>query len=280
MKQICLAAVLFLVCAAAAPAQTGIYKVDFMNFTYTPSCAGGEGEPEERFSVKKGAFTRERKIDGFVERYYFAVLGVEYGDLDGDRQDEAVVNTLCNTGGTGQFTEGLIYTLRAGKPALLVRFLGGDRADGGIRSLKVENGSLIADVNDPGLNGGACCPEGAITSQYRLTGNKLVEAGVGVKRELYPKQRLAFDRGTSSKTFIVKIAAGDRKRYTVGARGGQTLDVSINTGDASVALLGDTGSTSGTNSLTARLPKPGDYSFEVANDGEKDIEVTVTVNIR
>jgi hypothetical protein len=262
---------------AAAP--VGIRAVDFRNFTYTPSCAG-EGNQSEKITVKKGAFSREKEVDGYTDRFYFSVLSVEYGDLTGNGQEEAAINTVCNTGGTGQFTEGLIYTMKAGKPALAVRLLGGDRADGGIRELTISSGLLVAEINDSERNSGACCPEGIITSRFRLTGGKLSEVGTGVKRELYPKQRLAFDKGTSGTSFTVTIAAGDRKRYTVGARAGQTLEVVIDTGDASVSTLGDLESTSGTNRFTAKLPRGGDHSFEVTNDGEKAIQVKVRVTIR
>ncbi len=264
---------------AAPAAEQDIRKVDFQNFTYTPSCAGEDNRPE-RIAVRKGEFSRTKTTDGFEERFYFSILSVEYGDLNADGQDEAAINTVCNTGGTGQFTEGLIYTLKAGKPSLVVRLLGGDRADGGIREMKVANGLLVVETNDGERNTGACCPEGVIKSQYRLTGDKLTEVGQGVKRELYPKQRLAFARGASSATFTVKIAVGDRLRYTVGARRGQTLEVTVNTGEVSVAPLDDLESTTGTNSFTARLPRSGDHSFEVANDGEKEIVVTVSVAIR
>ena len=44
--------------------------------------------------------------------------------------------------------------------------------------------------------------------------------------------------------------------------------------------MGDTETKEGTNSFTAVLPKNGDYTFEVSNYGEKEIEVTVTVKIQ
>lgn len=265
--------------ATPVTAQPDIRKVDFQNFTYTPSCSGEDDKPE-KITVKKGEFSRKKEIDGFVESFYFSVLSVEYGDLNGDGQDEAAINTVCNTGGTGQFTEGLIYTMKAGKPSLVIRFLGGDRADGGIREMKVADGLLVVEINDGERNTGACCPEGVIKSRYRLTGDKLTEVGKGVKRELYPRERLAFDKGASSTTFTVKIASGDRKRYTVGARAGQTLSVTVDSGDVSLAALDDLETTTGTNSFTAKVPKSGDHSFEVANDGEKDKVVKVSVSIR
>ena len=281
MKQIYFALVLSLLACISAVAQTDIHKVDFMNFTYQPSCTDMEnGKSLEMITVKKGEFSRETKMEDYTDHFYFNILAVEFGDLNGDKQDEAVVLSVCNTGGTGQFSEGFVYTIKAGKPTLLARVPGGDRADGGLRSLKVESGLLVIDANDESQNAGACCPEGAVTSKVRLLGDKLIEVGKPVSRLLYPAQRLAFDKGASGKTFTFKIAADDRKRYTVGARVGQTLTVLINNPDGTLRLLGDTETTDGTNSFTAKLPKTGDYTFEVANYNEKEIEVSVTITIK
>jgi hypothetical protein len=269
---------LFIVAAVVSiHAQADIHKVDFQNFTYKPYCAG---EDAQNVTVKKGEFAKETKMDGYVDHFYFNILGVEYGDLTGDKQDEAVVLSVCNTGGTGQFTEGFIYTIKGGKPVLLARVPGGDRAEGGLRSLTVENGHLVVDANDGSADSGACCPEYAIRSTYRLSGDKLLEVGKGVRRALYPAETLAFDRGAFGKTFSVTVGTEDRKRYTLGARAGQTLTVSVNMSDASLRLLGDTDAVEGKNSISAKLPKSGDYTFEISNYSDKPIQVTVTVSIK
>lgn len=117
-----------------------IRKIDFKNFTYEPFCAGDE---TTKVTVKNGEYSKETKEEDYTDRFYFNVFDVSYGDVDADNKEEAIILTNCNTGGTGQFTEGLVYTLKAGKAALLTRFEGGDRAYGGLRSAKVENLSLI-----------------------------------------------------------------------------------------------------------------------------------------
>lgn len=280
MKNLYILTGILLLAGVAAHAQSDIRKVDFKNFTFQPSCTDMEdGKNAEKITVKDGEFSREKQMDGYVDRFYFSILAIDYGDLTGDKQDEAVVLSVCNTGGTGQFTEGFIYTIKGAKPVLLARVPGGDRADGGLRTLTVEDGILVVEANDEGQSAGACCPEGTITSKFRLTGDKLNEVGTAVKRELYPKQRISFAKGTSEKTFTVKIAPEDRKRFTVGARAGQTLTVSASTGDVYLNLMGDTEAKEGKNSFTAKLPANGDYTFEVGNDTNKEVEVTVTVKI-
>src|SRR5687768_15295423 len=102
---------------ASAQASADIRRVDFRNFAYKAGIGG------EAASVVDGTFHRDDEDD----RLYFEVVDVDYGDLTGDGREEAVVTTLENTGGTGQFTDGLIFTMRDGKPNLLGAVGVGDR---------------------------------------------------------------------------------------------------------------------------------------------------------
>jgi hypothetical protein len=268
---------LTLLFSTAAFTQSGIQKVDFKNFTYLPYCAG---EDPQKVTVKNGEFSKEEQQDGYTDRFYFNVFNVTYSDLTGDGQPEAIVLTVCNTGGTGNFSEGFIYTLKAGKTLLLARIEGGDRAYNGLRSAVVENGLLAVDRNDVGENGGACCPEFAVTTKYKLTGDKLIASGTPVRRELYPSEPLKFGRGASSATVKLTIAPEDRKRFTLGARAGQIMSVSVDNPKISIRLLEDALVTEGTSAFTAKLPKSGTYTVELSNYEETPVEVTLTVGIK
>ncbi|HTH50499.1 MAG TPA: hypothetical protein VL501_01115, partial [Pyrinomonadaceae bacterium] len=113
----------FLLAASSAVfAQGDIHKVDFKNYTYEPSCAG---EDTTKVRVKNGEYSKETPQDGYTDRFYFNVMGVEYGDVTGDGNDDAVVLTVCNTGGTGNFTEGFVYSMKSGRPSLVIRVPGG-----------------------------------------------------------------------------------------------------------------------------------------------------------
>lgn len=218
-------------------------------------------------------------MDGYIDRFYFNVFNIAYGDLTADGKDEAVVLTVCNTGGTGNFSEGFIYSFNAGKPSMIARIPGGDRAYGGLRSAIVENGFLVVESNDVGEQGGACCPEFVITTKYKFTGVKLVESGRASRRELYPKERVSFAKGTSGKTFRVTLPAQEMKRFIIEARAGQTLTVSIDTDKATVGLLGDYKITNGINNFLAVLPSNGDYTFEVRNNIDSELEIIISVKI-
>lgn len=260
-----------------AAAQTDITKVDFKNFTYPAFCAG---EEPENVTVKDGEFSKETQEDGYVDRFYFDVRDVAFGDLTGDGKPEAAVITNCNTGGTGQFTEGYVYSMSAGTLKLIARIPGGDRAHGGLRSVNIENGLLIVENNEVGELGGACCPEFVITTKYRVGGGKLAPSGAPLKRPLISTRRVTFDRGKSGITYrSITIAAGERIRYKVGARADQTLTVSVSSDSASLRLIEDAQVTEGINNFLAVLPSNGDYTIEIENTSAAEISITINIKI-
>jgi hypothetical protein len=277
MKSFILVILFTTFCSLQLSAQTNIRRIDYSNFIYEPLCVGDEAK---KITVKNGEFFEEKEMDGYTERFYFKASPAEYGDLNGDGQDEAVVLSVCSTGGTGNFSEGFIYEMKNSKPRLLARIEGGDRADGGLRSARVENGVLVVESNEPGEFGGACCPEFVLTTRYKLRGDKLIVTGKPERRELYPKQRVNFPRGSSGTTFKTTIPADEIKRFAVAARGGQNLTVSVSSKDVSLRLLEDAEVTEGINNFLARLPKNGDYTIELQNNAETDLEITINIKIR
>lgn len=258
-------------------AQTNIRQIDFKNFTYEPLCASNE---TKKVTVKDGEFFEEKQMDDFIDRFYFKAFSVAYGDLNGDDSDEAVVLGVCNMGGTGNFSEGFVYEMKNRKLRLLTRIQGGDRAYGGLRETRVENGLLVVESNDASETGGSCCPEFAVTNRYKLSGGKLIAAGKSERRELYPKQRVNFPKGSSGTTFKVTIPAGELKRFAVNARAGQDLTASVGGKDAHIRLIEDAEVTEGVNNFLARLPKNGDYTIEVSNNAATDSEITINIKIR
>lgn len=261
--------------AAAVRAQSDIRKVDFKNFTYLAQCIS---RTPQRITVKDGEFSREKQEDGYVDRFLFSVFDIAYGDLNADRRDEAIVLGICNTGGTGNFSEGFIFTMKAGKPSLVGRIPGGDRAYGGLRSTRVENGLLVVESNDVGPEGGACCPQVIVTTRYKLAAGRIVKSGKETRRDIFPKERVTFPRGSSGTTFTTTIRPEEGKRFIVGARAGQTLSVSIDTDKASLRLVEDAEAKFGVNNFSVKLPSTGDFTIELQND--TDTELTVSVNIK
>lgn len=260
-----------------ASAQGDIRKVDFKNFTYKPHCAGDE---VLTLTVKNGEFSQEKQMQDYVDRLYFNIFAVSYGDLDGDKVDEAIVLSTCNMGGTGNFSEGFVYKLRGGKAQLIERIGGGDRAYGGLRKATVTNGLLAVERNDPGEDGANCCPELILTQIYKFSNGKLVEFGKATSRPIFPTERVMFDRGTSGKTITVTVPANEGKRFIVGAKVGQHLTVSAGNTKADIRLLEDAKKTEGVNNFVAVLPKSGDYTIEVSNPTDDPITVVLNIKIQ
>jgi hypothetical protein len=277
MKSFILAILFTAFCSLSLNAQANIRRIDFSNFTYEPYCIGDE---KKKITIKNGEFFEEKEMNGYTDRFYFKASPAEYGDLNNDGNDEAVILSVCNTGGTGNFSEGFIFELKNGKPHLLARIEGGDRADGGLRSAKIENDSLVVESNEPGEFGGACCPEFVVTRRYKLRGEKLTANGKAERRELYPKERVTFPKGATGTTFKTTIPTGEIKRFAVSARGGQNLTVSVSSKDVSLRLIEDAEVTEGINNFLARLPKNGDYTIELQNNAETDLEITLNIKIR
>jgi hypothetical protein len=278
MKKHLFPVLILLLFVACSYGQSNIRSVDFKNFTYAAHCAGAK---PSSMKVTDGEFLEEKQMEGYTDRMSFTVMDVAYGDLNADRSDEAVILTVCNTGGTGNFSEGFVYAMKRGKPSLVARIPGGDRAYGGLRKAWVENGLLVLDINDAGTEGAACCPQYILTAKYRLgPRGGILKAGKESRREIYPSERVAFTKGASGKTFKTTIRAEEGRRFIIGARAGQTLSVSIDTDKASLRLLEEADVKFGINNFMVKLPKNGDYTIELQNDADTDLEITVNIKIQ
>lgn len=173
----------------SAFSQTNIRRVDFKNFTYFALCGASAEKDAWKATVKK-ATIKNTKLIGDVYKpidenlpAYFDIGKIIYGDLTGDEREEAVITSDCNTGGTGQFTEGYIYTLKGGKPVLLSRIVGGDRGFGGLVNVRINRRFLFVERNDE--EGAAnCCATHTLTTKFRWNGKKFVAVGKPLRKKI------------------------------------------------------------------------------------------------
>lgn len=111
---------------------------------------------------------------------------IAFGDVDGDGREEALLVVSSNLGGAGTMICGYVFGLENGAPVLRATIEGGDRGDGGIESMKVQNGLvLVRRFGDE--NSGACCPNRIEVEKWAWTGTALEQRGKSTSMRRAPK---------------------------------------------------------------------------------------------
>jgi hypothetical protein len=158
-----------------------IREIDFKNFTYPKLPTGKCSMP--RVQLRDGKYG---SVGNFSPRviprdgcWAVGMGPVQYGDVTGDGQEEAIVVLYAEVGGTESSNDVFIYSIKNGRPVLLWKFWTGDRADGGLVKLFAENGKLVVDLAgknkfigsdyfaDDGTSNGDCCPTVITRSKYQ-----------------------------------------------------------------------------------------------------------------
>jgi len=176
--------------ALQSPPKKSIRAVDFRNFSY-PETEGLHIPHSRKRSLKlrDGVLPETRDNQGFVDEMGVYLSRVSYGDVTGDGQEEAIVVLSILTGGSAMPDCVYVYGWDQRRPKLLWAFDTGDRAYGGLRRVKVENGYLLVELYGNGkiigkdldaedkTNRGACCPTLFTCARYKWTGNGFRLAG-------------------------------------------------------------------------------------------------------
>ena len=166
-------------------AQTNIRQVDFKNFTYPLSGTllghdrlqwldiptGAHSNRTPIHLVNGAALTKSSSfvMDGheYTQWEGFTLQSVEFADVTGDGQEEAIVVLHYSTGGTQQTDYVYIYSFADGKPKLLAYFHTGDRAYSGLRTISAVDGTLVVELLDPEKRTGDCCSSGIVRTRYK-----------------------------------------------------------------------------------------------------------------
>lgn len=134
-----------------------LVAIDFKNFTY-PLPRGWQhpdgdeitlvnGKLVPRFKDVHEEMSPEEKAAARAERRIgMSYVTSKYFDVDGDGLDEAAVILKVETGGAAIPQLVYIYTWKNDQPELIWPFRTGDRADGGLKDLRVENGELVVEL--------------------------------------------------------------------------------------------------------------------------------------
>jgi hypothetical protein len=164
-----------------------IGKFDFKNYTY-PLPRGWQGTMNE-ITLQNGTAPLSMEEDN--RKIGASFVNISFGDLTGDGQDEAIVTIKIETGGAALPQVVYIFDWKNEEPEKLWYFRTGDRADGGLRDLRVENGELIVelygqdrfifgDVETMKIVGDEeqlCCPNYFTRNRYKLINGRFTLQG-------------------------------------------------------------------------------------------------------
>ena len=131
--------------------------VDFKNFSY-PLPRGWQNPDGSDLTLVNGRvdpvskhidedMADEEKIEArAMRRIGMSYVVTRFLDATGDGQDEAVVILKVETTGNAIPQLVYVYEWKDGAPQLLWNFRTGDRADGGLKDIRTENGNVVVEL--------------------------------------------------------------------------------------------------------------------------------------
>jgi hypothetical protein len=186
---------------------------DFRNFTY-PLPRGWQHQDGDRIVLTDGKL--EPKFRDIVEemsdeeksaakaerRIGMSYVTTKFMDASADGQDDAVVILKIETGGAAIPQLVYVFEWKDNAPKLLWNFRTGDRADGGLKDIRVENGEAVVELygqdrfilgqTETGKITGdeeqLCCPTFFTRTTYRWNGANFA----------LQKQRLTYETANPS----------------------------------------------------------------------------------
>lgn len=238
-----------------------IREVDFMNgFTYHLGL--GFGSP--LVTVSDGSFENGKFSD--PEYFWFGITDVDFGDLNGDGAEEAIVATSWNGGGSSYLDRVWAFRLVDGavEVAGVVPF--GDRAEGGIFDVQIADGTTSVWSFSTTL--GACCPNQITQNTLALGEYWIAMADRGQTRSWLSSNsydedpELTFLSGTSS-AMVVIYGFETNGVFRFEAARNQQLTFALINGPAPADILVTSMATGQVMSGLAEMVLPADGFYEV-----------------
>lgn len=112
---------------------------DFKNYSY-PFPRGWHDTDSKEFILENG----KRPIS--KEKTGISFVTTLFGDATGDGEDEAFVILKIETGGSAVPQIVYVFSWKDNQPELIWNFRTGDRADGGLKNIWAENGSVVIEL--------------------------------------------------------------------------------------------------------------------------------------
>jgi hypothetical protein len=161
-----------------------IGKFDFRNYTY-PLPRGWEDPDGDEVQLDNGV----RKMT--EDKIGLSYVTTKYLDVTGDGHDEAIVILKIVTAGSAIPQLVYIFSWKEDKPELIWYFRTGDRADGGLKDMRLENGLLLIELYGQdrfilgeletskitGDEEQLCCPTFFSRSYYKWNGKNFLMQG-------------------------------------------------------------------------------------------------------
>jgi hypothetical protein len=165
-----------------------IGKFDFKNFIY-PLPRGwqdADGKEAELVDGKRPIVKSDEE-----QRIGLSYLTTKFFDATGDGQDEAIVILKINTGGGAIPHIVYMFEWKTDKPELIWTFRTGDRADGGLKNIFLENGEtvvelfgqdrfILGEIETGKITGDIeqlCCPTHFTRNRYKWNGKNFLLQG-------------------------------------------------------------------------------------------------------
>jgi hypothetical protein len=157
----------------AAPSRT-VRSIDFKNFTYPwyPSFLKPPTGVRE-LRLQDGKFEVDEDKLAQIANFIVELEDVSYVDLLGTGEEQAIV-TLSGIETFNSFVGNVfIFGVQKNKPVVLWQHEIGDRADGGLRRIAVEDRVLVVEQYQRTVgDGGLCCPKIFVRSYYKWNGDQ------------------------------------------------------------------------------------------------------------
>lgn len=116
-------------------------KFDFKNYEY-PLPHGWEDADGKDAVLQNG----KRLMSEIDKKIGLSYVTTKYFDINNDGQDEAIVVLKIDTAGSAIPQIVYVFAWKNDQPELIWNFRTGDRADGGLKDLRAENGNLIVEL--------------------------------------------------------------------------------------------------------------------------------------
>ncbi len=158
-----------------------IGKFDFKNYTY-PLPRGWQ-DSDSKVELINGK--RPMEMTEEVERIGISHVTTKFLDVTADGEDEAFVILKIETGGAAIPQLVYVFQWSGDAPEMIWYFRTGDRADGGLKDIRAENGQvvielfgqdryIVGELDTAKVTGDEeqlCCPTFFTRSRYKWNGN-------------------------------------------------------------------------------------------------------------